>query len=1300
MVKKITYSLQQIFAGIELLIKEDYRSLFEKHSPEFRLIETLEEPSGSALSEFSFEFEEERYSVRFKSLYPDREGAFSYLSKRYSTPLVLLEKRGLSSEYLDLENFRVVPGYYLRMAFVCLRALRELQSANGMERVDAILETAETLLNRTVIGTEILRQYDKGDVEEEPERKKPKYLKIPVLFELPSSNELLRISELRKAIIPGDKVKESLRLPHFSHLGKLDLLETPESVRIGMNLFLASGAGYDASNLVIEGGGGKAEDLLSPSTCAVPFIAYSDGVRVTMGGKNLKQAVKVVSGEKPIIGTPLGDEIDLNYGVNALAGYALFNGLNFEDGIVCSEGFAKKMCIVEKRTIEVIDSVPASLDAKVSVKNRSTIELSGEEGSIRVVYRFRTKGSVVNKGDWLIKRSIFFGGSDYPAKSYSKNIYYDLSYPGEILKNPEEEMLSFILRTMPTARKIKKGEDLVDNLNESVLSLSVSLTITKPLEIGDKITGRHGNKGTISKIIPDKEMPRVEIDGELRPLDIILSPFGVITRMNLGQLLETHRSLEGDYIDRPFKNLDLASKIVEGKNVSKLKKRLSFSDGTSFDASVGYQYFVRLDHCVRDKLHVVDLAEISEITGQPVKGKRRDGGQRIGEMEFWTLFDNNALETVGRFSLTNINDPSKFRSRYFDAFRLLMNYYRDFDVEIEDDPLRIVVKETSDEFLEKVASDETLNEFFKQIKGRAKDRKERRFLLSKSGYLRKYMLGRRIHFSGRAVITPVTDIDIDHVYLPYEFAKVWFSLKDCFEEGIKAANDLAKEKNLYVILNRQPSLHRHSISSARPIFWENKTIGLPIMLCDGFGADFDGDSMAAYFPVDQDDNLKRELKSMLPSNNPFRIGTGELSYSVTQDLVYGLYIKRGLNSKKVKEEITQIIENSTNISKDLLKWQNESLAAANESELSLDFTDIALMSEAAKSVRDSGSRGKPEHFIQMAEGIDLDGRRAEAFARGVSKEDYLGRADGFEVNIASRSRTGLIDKKLHVAEAGYFTRKLVEFLYPVSVTEEDCGTDDGIELKRSFIQHLELRKYSLERLILGRYVRRAEDDEWILVTRRNLDNYRNCDLLLRSPVKCASSGEYGICSKCAGLELSSMKHFRIGSFLGVLSGHTIGERGTQLSMKTFQTGSSGFSMQRVSSEFFKAEEDFSRYLKRLADRSIEGIMKGSSKSGAASVEEGSPVLGTIDVASIYLEVLFRHMKDTGIGTEGELKKRLSDPREVGIFSALSFEKSNRSEKIDIGEEIEEKSPKANYALRPGEVEKWLGKKQEQRNAKR
>ena len=1291
MVKKITYSLQQIFCGLELLMKEDYRLLFEKFSPKFGLIEILEEPSGHALAEFSFTFEEERYSVRFKVLYPDHDGAFSHLSKEYSTPLVLLEKRGLSSDYLNLENFWVVPGYYLRMAFVSLQALRELQTDRGSERVDAVLETTETLLNGIVTGTEILKQYDKGDVEEEPEIKKPKYLKVPVFFELPSSNELLRISELRKAVIPGDKAKESLRLPHFSHLGKLDLLETPESVRIGMNLFLASGAHYDASSLVIEDTGEEAEDLLSPSTCAVPFMAYSDGVRVTMGGKNLKQAVKVVSSEKPVIRTPINNEIDFDYGVNALTGYALFNGLNFEDGIVCSEGFAKKMCIVEKKKIEFVDSVPVLLDAKVSVKNRSTIELSSKEGSIRVVYHFRTKGSIVNKGDWLIKRNVFFAGSDNSAKLYSKNLYYDLSYPGEILKNPEEEMISFIMRTIPTARKIKKGEKLIDNLNESVVSISVPLTIEKPLEIGDKITGRHGNKGTISKIVSDTEMPHVEINGALRTLDIILSPFGIITRKNLGQLLETHKSLEGEYADSPFKRLDLASSIAEGKKTPKLKKRLSFADGTSFDATVGYQYFVRLDHCVRDKLHVVDLAETSKITGQPVKGKRRDGGQRIGEMEFWTLFDNNAIETVGRFSQTNISDASEFRKRYFDVFRLLMNYYRDFDVEIEDDPLRIIVKETSQEFLERIASDETMNEFFKQIKGKVKGRKEKRFLLSKSGYLRKYMLGRRIHFSGRAVITPVTDIDIDHVYLPYEFARVWFSMKEDFEQGIRAANDLVRESNLYVLLNRQPSLHRHSISSARPIFWDNKTIGLPIMLCDGFGADFDGDSMAVYLPVDQDDNLTRELRSMLPSSNPFRIGTGELTYSVTQDLVYGLYRKRGLNSKKAKEELTEIIENSSNVSKNLLSWQKESLEAAKESELSLDLSDIAMMSEAAKSVRDSGSRGKPEDFRQMSEEIDIDGRRAEAFARGVSIEDYLGRTGGLGVNIASRSRTGLIDKKLHVAEAGYFTRKLVEFLYPVSVIEEDCRTSDGIELEQSFIQHLHMRRYSLERLILGRYVKRPMDREWALVTRKNMNDFRDCDLLLRSPVKCASSSGYGICSKCAGLELSSMKPFRIGSFLGVISGHTIGERGTQLSMKTFQTGSSGFSMQKVSSEFFKAEGNFSSYLKRLADRSIEGIMRGSSKSKAGSVEEGSPVLGTIDVASVYLEVLFRHMKNTGIENEGKLKKRLTDPKEVGIFSALSFEKSGRSEKIGIGEAIEEKSPKANYALRPGEVGKWLGK---------
>ncbi len=1291
----LSFSLEEIFKGIGSFLKDRYPTLFDKYRPNLEVIERLVEPERSSLVRFFFKYNGRHEEIRFKCLEPDSRGVYYMDENKYSSPLVLVRKsREEKLSELDLEKHLAIPGYFLSLALKMADVLRYLSKNGESGDIEKVKDAAECIFNRQAPGVKYHRLEPSGRSDEnkisdrkgEDSHGKFIWIKVPVLFELQDSNDLLKVSDLRKVVVPGDRVPESMRRPHSSHIGKLDLLETPESEQIGMTLFMASGASYDAEKLeIIESKDGK-EGNFSPSTRMVPFIMYSDGARVTMGGKNLKQAVRVVGSERPLITTPVYDEIDMNIGVNALVGYALYWGLNFEDGIVCSESFAEKMAIDEVRSMTFQDFVPVTPDSKVKVAGKSKVVIESEKAGIKVEYAFRSSGSEVGKGDWLFKREVFQKREEGWSKikgSYSAECYSSL-YPGVIQSNASTDQIR-LRRFHKIIKKDMKEKDLSDT---GMVEVTVKVGTRKPLEVGDKITGRHGNKGTISKILPDSEMPSVELKGQRRPLDLILSPFGVITRMNLGQLLETQKSLEGEYVDEPFKPLDIAEKLKENQP----QLFLSFPDRKSFKATVGYQYFVRLDHCVRDKLHVVSEAQVSPITGQPVKGKRRDGGQRIGEMEFWTLFDHNTINTINALSITNTEDPSNFKEDYFWTFRALVNTYKDVDPQTIAEPCsirfqkpkEIDVKEncSGNEKEKKIAARKKFLRGIRPSKkeknpGSAKKKLEKKYLLTKNGYLRKYMLGRRIHYSARATITPVTDIDIDHVYLPLEMALEW--LKELKELNVDPSNrpaaaaratDLAREKGLVVLLNRQPSLHKHSISAAKPLFWEHRTIGLPIMLCEGFGADFDGDTMAVYLPIDQGEYTGEELKRMLPSFSPYRVGNGELVYSIDQDLVYGEYVRSGLKKSEVKNEVLNIVRKAKNLPAELLKWQKETLDASMDSTLSISFAELATLSGNAKKIKESGSRGKEKNFEEIPK-----------FAKGLSNDEYIVRPGDLdpERTIASRSRAGLMDKKLHVAQAGYFTRKLVEFLYPLRITEIDCETGDGIRIDRADFEVFEKSEVDLSRFILGRYVKRPGDEDWRLVTRDDLKEFKDCDLIVRSPVTCETVN--GLCSKCCGLELSSMRERTTGDYIGVLAGHTIGERGTQLSMKTFQTGSSGFTMQSVSSEFFRIEEDnYVEYIERLAESSVEGIMSKEQKKG----QKETPLLASIDVSSIYFEILFRRMKDLSLKNESGVKEYLSS-LERGFFSALSFERGRDGIEPLEGRVIAESSPKAIYALLPGEV---------------
>ncbi|MCX8070075.1 MAG: DNA-directed RNA polymerase subunit beta, partial [Thermodesulfovibrionales bacterium] len=223
--------------------------------------------------------------------------------------------------------------------------------------------------------------------------------------------------------------------------------------------------------------------------------------------------------------------------------------------------------------------------------------------------------------------------------------------------------------------RIKKGDELPPGVNKVV---KVYIAMKRKIQVGDKMAGRHGNKGVVSMILPEEDMPFLA-DG--RPIDIVLNPLGVPSRMNVGQILETHLGWAamslGKYVSTP---------VFEGgseKEIRDLLKQANLIDeniplgqvvlydgrtGEKFQrpVTVGCMYMLKLHHLVADKIHARSIGPYSLVTQQPLGGKAQFGGQRLGEMEVWALEAYGATHTLQEF-LTVKSDDIVGRSRIYDA---------------------------------------------------------------------------------------------------------------------------------------------------------------------------------------------------------------------------------------------------------------------------------------------------------------------------------------------------------------------------------------------------------------------------------------------------------------------------------------------------------------------------------------------------------------------------------------------------------------------------------------------------------
>ena len=381
---------------------------------------------------------------------------------------------------------------------------------------------------------------------------------------------------------------------------------------------------------------------------------------------NHKPIVK--AGEKVVVGQVLADELAL--GQNVLVGFMTWNGYNYEDAVIMSERLVKEDVYtsihIDEYSIECRDTKlgPEEITRDIPNVGDEARKNLNSDGIIMI-------GAEVKEGDILVGKVTPKGQAELSAEEKLL-----LAIFGEKSREVKDNSLRVPHGGAGIVHDIKifdrkNGDELQPGVNRVV---KVYIVQKRKISEGDKMAGRHGNKGVISKILPIEDMPHLE-DGT--PLDIMLNPLGVPSRMNIGQVLELHlgyaaRQL-GLYIATPaFDGLhreDLEALMKEaGMNEDGKQPVISGRTGEYFDSpvSVGIMYFVKLSHMVDDKLHARSVGPYSLVTQQPLGGKAQNGGQRFGEMEVWALEAYGAAYTL-REILTVKSDDVVGRVKTYEA---------------------------------------------------------------------------------------------------------------------------------------------------------------------------------------------------------------------------------------------------------------------------------------------------------------------------------------------------------------------------------------------------------------------------------------------------------------------------------------------------------------------------------------------------------------------------------------------------------------------------------------------------------
>ena len=378
---------------------------------------------------------------------------------------------------------------------------------------------------------------------------------------------------------------------------------------------------------------------------------------------------KVTKGQV-IADGPATDQGEISLGKNALIGFMTWEGYNYEDAVLINENIVRDDVYtsihIEKYECQTRDTKlgPEEITREIPNVGEDSLKNLDENGIIRI-------GAEVRSGDILVGKVTPKGETELTAEERLLRAIF-----GEKAR----EVRDTSLRVPHGEYGIVKDIKVFTRENSDELSPGVNMVVRcyiiqkRKISVGDKMAGRHGNKGVVSRILPQEDMPFLP-NG--RPLDIVLNPLGVPSRMNIGQVLEVHLGMAAKSL-----GWKVATPVFDGARESDVRELLKEAGlredgktilydgrtGEPFDnpVTVGYMYFLKLHHLVDDKIHARSTGPYSLVTQQPLGGKAQFGGQRFGEMEVWALEAYGAAYTLQEI-LTVKSDDIVGRVKTYEA---------------------------------------------------------------------------------------------------------------------------------------------------------------------------------------------------------------------------------------------------------------------------------------------------------------------------------------------------------------------------------------------------------------------------------------------------------------------------------------------------------------------------------------------------------------------------------------------------------------------------------------------------------
>ncbi len=491
-----------------------------------------------------------------------------------------------------------------------------------------------------------------------------------------SSKQIVSISAALIPFVEHDNAKRALMGANMQKQAVALIKPQAPIVGTGMEATVAR----DSAQIILA----EQDGVVDSATAREINVTYKNGDKARYEltnfarsnvGTTIHQKATVAAGDEIKKGDVLIDGMstdhgELALGQNVLVAFMNWQGYNFEDAIVLSQRLVRDdrytSIHIETYTVDVRDTKlgPEVVTRDIPNVSEDSLKDLDERGIIRI-------GAEVTAGDILVGK---------------------ITPKGEQELSSEEKLLRAIFGekardVKDTSLRLHNGErgkvvgvklfsrEQADELQAGVIEqYHVSVAQMRKISVGDKMAGRHGNKGVIARVLPVEDMPYLE-DGT--PVDVILNPLGVGKRMNIGQIFETHLGWAAQAL-----GYTVASPVFDGVKLEDIKAELKkaglpedgktqLMDGQTGEpfqerTTVGYKYLLKLHHMVDDKLHARSTGPYAMVTQQPLGGKAQMGGQRFGEMEVWALEAYGAANTLQEI-LTIKSDDVVGRSKAYEA---------------------------------------------------------------------------------------------------------------------------------------------------------------------------------------------------------------------------------------------------------------------------------------------------------------------------------------------------------------------------------------------------------------------------------------------------------------------------------------------------------------------------------------------------------------------------------------------------------------------------------------------------------